>query len=186
MKNRRGVGQIVSWILLLGLAVALGTGIFLWQVRQTEELGSSTIRFASGVMECQNLNFNAYSSKGCTEVTIKNSGYFSIDGFVVRIFSSFGVGGEVKEVFVKAQKSGVLSVGVVDAEKVEVMPVVSVEGELVGCQGRIKEVSCRGLDDIQVEACESADANGNCDLLDDLGIVTCQECCDNLERCCGG
>lgn len=183
--NRKAVSQIVSWVLLLGFAIGLGTGVFLWQARQTEKLSESVVRYASGVLDCQNLNFNVYSSDGCTKVMVKNSGFFDIDGFVIRSFSSFGVGGVVEEVFIKAQKEGVLDVGLVDAEKVEVMPVVKVEGELVGCKDVIREVSCKGLDDIQVVACNTADSQGTCNLLGGLGVVTCQECCDNLKKCCG-
>lgn len=183
-ESRKAIAPIISTILLLGFAVALGTGVYLWHVGQTEKLGKGVIRYASGIMDCQNLNFNAFSSDGCTKVMIKNSGFFDVDGFVVRSFSSFGVGSEVKEVFVRAQGSTVFDVGLVDAEKVVVMPVVEVEGELVGCTDAVREVSCNGLDDIQVEACNVADSKGNCDLLDGLGVVTCDECCKVLKKCC--
>lgn len=181
--GKKAIAPIISFVLLLGLAVALGTSVFLWHARQTERLGEGVIRYASGVMSCQELSFNAYSRDGCTKVVIKNNGYFSIDGFVVRSFSSFGIGSEVEQVFVKAQSSDTLSVGLVDAEKVEVMPVVKVEGESVGCKDRVREVDCTGLDDIQVEACNTADSEGSCHLLAGSGIVTCQECRDYLGKC---
>lgn len=184
-ESKKAIAPIISFVLLLGFAVALGTGVFLWQARQTERLGESVIRYASGVMDCQELNFNVRSRDGCTSIFVSNSGFFNIDGFVIRSFSSLGMGSEVEEAFVKAQGSDTLNVGLVDAEKVEVMPVVKLEGELVGCQDKVREVDCSGLDDIQVEACETADDQGTCDLLDGLGIVTCQECCDNLGKCCG-
>lgn len=181
--KRNAIAPIISTILLLGLAVAIGTAVYSWQVRQTEQLGKSMVRFASGVLECENINFNAQSSDGCTKVSIKNSGFFDVDGFVVRSFSSFGIGSEVETVFVEAQGSTVLDVGLVDAEKVEVMPVVKVEGELVGCKDVVRKVDCTGLDDIQMEACNDADSQGACSLLDGLGVVTCQECWKYLRKC---
>ncbi|MDP2906483.1 MAG: hypothetical protein Q8O03_00935 [Nanoarchaeota archaeon] len=181
--SKKAIAPIIATVLLLGFAIALGTGVYLWQVRQTESLSKGLVRFASGILDCQNVNFNAYSSDGCTKVSIKNSGFFDVDGFVIRSFSSFGVGGEVEEVFVKAQGSTVLEVGLVDAEKVEVMPVVKVEGELIGCKDVVRKVACTGLDDIQKEACNSADNKGTCNLLDGLGIVTCQECYRHLGKC---
>lgn len=181
--GRKAIAPVISFILLLGFAVALGTGVYLWQVRQAESLSEGVVRYASGILACQNLNFNAQSSDGCTKVSIKNSGFFDVDGFVVRSFSSFGAGSEVKTVFVQAQKEGVLDVNLVDAEKVEVMPVIKVEGELVGCKDMVRSVDCKGLDDIQTEACNVADSQGTCSLLEGLGVVTCQECRDYLGKC---
>lgn len=184
-ESKRAIAPIISMVLLLGLAVALGTGVYLWQVRQTEKLGSSVVRFASGVMDCQELTFNVYARDGCTKTTVQNTGYFSADGFVVRSFSSFGDGSEVKEVFVKAKESDVLDLGLVNADRIEVMPVVKVEDELVGCKDRVREVFCEGLDDLQVLACETADDQGTCDSLDGSDIVTRDECCTYLSpKCC--
>lgn len=182
--SRRAVAPIVATVLLLGLSVALGVGVYLWQVRQTEGLGKGVVRFVSGVLECDNVNFNAVSEDGCTKVSIKNSGFFDVDGFVVRSFSSFGTGSEVEQVLVKAQGSAMLDVGLVDAEKVEVMPVVKIEGELVGCKDVVRKVDCKGLDDIQTEACNAAGSKGSCSLLEGLGVVSCQECCKVLKKCC--
>ena len=183
-ESKKAIAPVISMVLLLGLAVALGTGVYLWQVRQTGELGEGVVRYASGVLDCYNLNFNVYSMDGCTSIKVRNSGYFGIDGFVVRSFSSFGVGSEVQEVFVSAQESGILDVGLVDAEKVEIMPVIKVDEELIGCKDKVREVNCDGLDDVQAEACETADSQGTCKLLDGSGIVTSQECCDYLSKCC--
>jgi flagellin-like protein len=188
MKKRlvkKGISPIIATVLLLGFAVALGTSVFLWQARQTEQLGKGLVRFASGVLNCQEVNFNAQSSDGCTKVSIRNSGFFDVDGFAIRSFSSFGAGSEVKTVFVKAQGSDVLELGLVNAEKVEVMPVVKVEGELVGCKDVVREVRCDGLDELQIVACNTADSKGTCSLLAGSGIVTCQECCNSLGKCCG-
>ncbi|MBU4501242.1 MAG: hypothetical protein KKA79_01520 [Nanoarchaeota archaeon] len=185
MKKRtsRGIAPIVSWILLLGFAIGLATLISLWQIDQTEDFGSSVIRYASGIMDCNELSFNVYSSDGCNTVKIKNSGYFSIDGFVVRSFSGFGAKSDVKEVFVKAQESGELEFILVSADRIEVMPIVDVEGEMVGCKDKVIESSCDGLTELQEFTCEQADPD-NCGRLDGTGVVTCEECCENLEKCC--
>ncbi|MDP2908066.1 MAG: hypothetical protein Q8O03_09120 [Nanoarchaeota archaeon] len=41
------------------------------------------------------------------------------------------------------------------------------------------------LNELQTTACESASSNNNCDRLDDLGIVSNQDCCYALNKCCG-
>jgi len=183
--SRKAITPIIATVLLLGFAVALGTSVFLWQARQTESLSKGLMRFASGVLECDNVNFNVQAENGCTNTNIKNSGFFNIDGFVVRSFSKFGAGSKVREVFVKAQKSDVLKLGLVSADKIEVIPVVKVKGELVGCKDKIRESGCDGLDDVQAEACNTADNKGTCSLLAGSGIVGCEECCKYSKKCCG-
>lgn len=166
----------------MGFGVALGSTVFLWQSKYAKEVSGSLIRFVSG--ECEDFNFNAHSRNGCNKIVIKNVGYLRIDGFAIRSFSSLGMSSEIKEIVVKTEESTVLDVGVVDAEKVEMIPLIRVEDKLIGCQDKIRTVDCEGLDDIQMEACDTADSGGTCDLLGGLGIVSCEECCTHLEKCC--
>ena len=60
--SKKAIAPIVSFVLLIGLAVALGTGVYLWQVKQTEGISSGVVRYVSGVMECNEINFNVYTS----------------------------------------------------------------------------------------------------------------------------
>lgn len=183
-ETRKAVAPIIATVLLLGFAIALGTSVYLWQARQTESLSKGMVRYASGVLECDNVNFNVNAEEGCTKTTIKNSGFFDIDSFVVRSFSNFGAGSRMREVFIDAQKSDVLELGLVSAERIEVTPVVKIEGELVGCKDKVREASCDGLDDLQAEACNAADSKGTCNLLAGSGIVACAECCKYSNKCC--
>lgn len=186
MNNRKRKKAVspVTIVLLLSLAIVISIDIYLWRVKQAEQPTESIFRLDSGVLDCQNLDFDAHSTDGCTKVLVENSGFFDIDSFIIRSFSSFGTGSEVKNVFVKAQESGFLDISIVNAKKVEVMPVIKVEGGFIGCEDVTKEIICTGLDDIQVEACNTADAQGTCSLLEGSGIVTCEECCVHLKKCC--
>ncbi|MDP2908062.1 MAG: hypothetical protein Q8O03_09100 [Nanoarchaeota archaeon] len=40
------------------------------------------------------------------------------------------------------------------------------------------------LNELQVTACNSASSNNNCDRLIDLGLITPEECCNALNKCC--
>jgi hypothetical protein len=45
--------------------------------------------------------------------------------------------------------------------------------------------AAKELTELQVTACESADEGGTCDTkLEDLNIVTKEECCQILDKCC--
>jgi hypothetical protein len=41
-----------------------------------------------------------------------------------------------------------------------------------------------GLSELQIAACETADENKNCNLLQNIGIITKEDCCSKLNLCC--
>ncbi|MGV8141765.1 MAG: hypothetical protein ACP5NW_04975 [Candidatus Woesearchaeota archaeon] len=56
---------------------------------------------------------------------------------------------------------------------------------LSSCAVQKQAVEQPELSDLQITACESADDGGTCDTkLEELGIVTKDQCCKTLGRCC--
>ena len=54
----------------------------------------------------------------------------------------------------------------------------------VGCKEQQKSTKT-ALSDLQIEACNSADAAHTCDSrLAEVGIVLKEDCCKNLGKCC--
>lgn len=55
-----------------------------------------------------------------------------------------------------------------------------------GCAQKEVE-SSEQLSELQITACNAADKGNTCDTrLPELGIVTKEECCNILGKCCGG
>lgn len=181
-KNKKGMA-VISWVLLLGFAIALATTIALWQVKQTEELSEGMIRFVSGGLQCENVQFNIQAKEGCSNLEVVNNGYFDINQFVVRGFSNSSVGAIVDKTSAPVKKLEPLNVGLINAEKAEIVPVIKVSDELVGCKDKTVEVTCKGLSEIQKFICEQADPD-KCDLLEELETVSQGECCTILQLCC--
>ena len=181
--NKLAVSPIIATVLLIGFAVVLGTSVFLWQVRQTEELSEGVVDFVSGKMGCESVNLNVKAEDGCSSITVFNRGMFDIDGLVVRSFGQFGAKSVTNEVVVDVKKDASLSLGLVNADKIEIIPLLKSSGGLVGCKDRIVSVSCEGLTELQKFACEQADPD-SCGRLSGTGIVTCEECCTSLSKCC--
>ena len=51
---------------------------------------------------------------------------------------------------------------------------------LAGCSSKAE------LSELQITACNSAEAGNSCDTkLEGLGLVTKAQCCERLEKCCG-
>ncbi|MBI2654791.1 hypothetical protein HYX02_08370 [Candidatus Woesearchaeota archaeon] len=56
---------------------------------------------------------------------------------------------------------------------------------LAGCKGQQSISSKTTLSELQIEACNSADAAGTCDTrLAEVGIVLKEDCCRELGKCC--
>lgn len=54
-----------------------------------------------------------------------------------------------------------------------------------GCKGQDKGTSTTELSELQIEACNSADAAKTCDTrLAEVGIVLKEDCCIELGKCC--
>ena len=85
-KNKKGIGPIIAWILLLGFSISLAVMIFNWTRTQTEDLTESTINYVEGKLECQEVSINVVTNVECTEITINNRGKLNIEQFAIRVF----------------------------------------------------------------------------------------------------
>ena len=63
MRNRKGAGAIVAWVLLLGFSIGLAVTISMWATRQTEEMSERSTRFVEGGMQCDNVMINVASAE---------------------------------------------------------------------------------------------------------------------------
>lgn len=55
---------------------------------------------------------------------------------------------------------------------------------IIGCSNN-NVLQENKLSEFQVTACDSADIAGTCDTrLEELGVVTKEECCESLGKCC--
>ncbi len=89
MCNKRGISPIIATVLLLGFTITLATTVFLWMQGQTETMSESTVEYAEGEMQCQNVRINvAPTGTGdpptCEKLEVQNMGYLKIDKIVVR------------------------------------------------------------------------------------------------------
>jgi len=143
MKNKKGAGTIIAWVLLLGFAIGLATTVFLWTTQQTEEMGKSAVKFVEGGMQCDNTMINVIKNTDCS-LTVKNSLYLNIEKVVLRnleqVISKDCDGGSPLEV--KKEITCTESIGW--CGNVTVMPIIKVNDDLVGCKNKavLVEVDC--------------------------------------------
>lgn len=172
---KKAIAPIISFVLLLGFAIGIASMVYTFSVKQAETLSEKGVSFVSGKMGCENVYLNVKAEDGCSDVTVLNNGMFDVKGLVVRSFSQLGAKSVVDEVLVNVKKDTSLTLGLINADKIEVIPLLKVGKEFFGCKDKLVSISCEGLSALQEFACEQADPD-NCGDLAGTGIVTCEEC----------
>jgi len=86
--KKRGASLIISWVLLLGLAIGLGMAIFSWSKIQTEKQLESTINYVEGSMDCEQVSIGATVvtcvSSQISWINVTNTGKLKIEAVVLR------------------------------------------------------------------------------------------------------
>ncbi|MDP2907383.1 MAG: hypothetical protein Q8O03_05575 [Nanoarchaeota archaeon] len=169
MINKRGISPIIATVLLLGFTVALATTVFLWMQGQTKTMSESTVEYAEGEMQCQNVRVNVVKSDGttCGKLDLHNKGYLKIKQLSIKSFDSTSSVGSIlyptpepsdcslpSSNCLKPQSTNCKSednCGVwlnVDPQnttacnKIEVMPIIQIQTRKVGCKDRTILVKC--------------------------------------------
>ena len=151
IKNKKGISELVSYVLLIVLAIAIASGVYIWL---------TSIAKPSQAVECPDVNlrleeYECFKSQGSQPGNItlhlKNTGKFDITGFriVIKddpdgIFSNISMynkcfgestsGAYGCEINVSETRSvfGVFSVNKI--RLVQIMPIKEVDGKLAYCK----------------------------------------------------
>ncbi len=131
IKDKKGAGEIIAWILLLGFSISLAVLIFNWSRTQTEELTESTVSFVEGKLECQEIAINVVTNEDCTSITITNKGKLNIDQLAIRTFRQEYENTLFEKNLLAPKQSKTLDI--LQSNKIEVIPIVKINEKLVGC-----------------------------------------------------
>lgn len=155
MIKKRGISPIIATVLLLGFAVALATTVFLWMQGQTETMSQSTVEYAEGEMQCENVRINVLKTGDpatCGTLKVSNKGYMTVNQLAVRAFNP-----EDSELYpenpdddyLRPQSSTctppcgeVIVTGCSGCTKIEVMPIIQIQTRQVGCKDKVIMVDC--------------------------------------------
>jgi hypothetical protein len=146
MINKRGVGDIIGWVLLIGFGVALATSVFIWMKGQTEEMTESTVNYVEGEMVCEDVAINVAVNEMCNELTIVNKGKFNIDALNIIYYPATGEPGSKLEnpaTPLKPIAGEKITISVPQSVKFEITPVLKTdENKLNGCKNKKEVISC--------------------------------------------
>ncbi len=157
-KKKRGMETVVAWVLLLGFSITLGTFVFMWATRSSEEMTESTTKFVEGGMQCEQVQMYAVFTEDpdnpggppCGYISITNRGYLTIEKIKIR-----GINKNTQkpltnqETYVeplspKEKYEGLTATWGLPASnaEVELIPIVREGNNMIGCTDRMTRVEC--------------------------------------------
>lgn len=91
--HKKAATEIISWVLLVGMTIALATIVSLWIRSTTEKDIKEITEPINEDMLCSEVSFNVNLTNDCKNPRISNRGNFRIDDFIIRINSQMIVNG---------------------------------------------------------------------------------------------
>ncbi len=133
--NKRGISELISWVLIIGFSVALGIMVTSFLKNQASSTTEKIVQDTEGDLRCADVSINAFClSAGAFKIT--NRGYFTIHDIKIRH------GEELKTITINlppGQESESLNIGPGNGD---IIPVIQVEGKLLACIDKKVPVSC--------------------------------------------
>ncbi len=138
MRSKRGMAEIVSWILLIGLSVAIATMVTVWTKQQATKTTEFIIQDVEGDIQCADVSFKAFIvTPPCDDINISNTGYHKI----VKVSARHQFGTQEFQVDLLPQTdSKVLNINI--PSKVDIIPIIQSSKGLIGCADRKLVITC--------------------------------------------
>ena len=139
--NKKGIAEWISWVLLVGMAVLVGTLVLNWTRSHTTRTVNDLTEKGDILTRCQETGIavTAYCQNTQTlNINLSNNNNRKVDALKVRGFDIYNnpLGGD-KNITLDPEKKKSVSVvkqGVL--KRAEVMPVITIGRKIVVCQSR--------------------------------------------------
>lgn len=139
--KKRGDSAIISWVLLIGLAIATATTIFFWLQGQTEKYTEETTKFVEGDISCKEISLNAILDENCENLKIINKGMLNIDKVKIRIYKNDDSVNIIEDGLIPPKQSIDVDIGT-NNNRTEIIPLINVTSTFAICNERILTVKC--------------------------------------------
>lgn len=142
MKTKKGMSDIVAWVLLIGLSVALAAIVTVWTKQQVSKTTEFIIEDVEGDIQCADVSFKAFiANPPCSGINISNTGYHKI--IRVSLRTQFMNQPQQVDVNLLPQTdSKVLNINVPTQGGVDIIPIIQSSKGLIGCADRKLVITC--------------------------------------------
>ena len=148
MRNK-GQSEIISWVLLIGLAVSLAVIVTVWTREQAEESIEGVVSKSESDYRCNEVSFNAVVDCNTGNVDVVNKGNFNIHRFIVHEYMKNGNTETLTKETAKPLEVGkntpqdlytISQTG--NIKSIDLIPVIKIDKEYVGCVERKLVFEC--------------------------------------------
>jgi hypothetical protein len=145
MKSKKGVSPAISWILLIGLAVAMGAVVTVWMKSLATDTAEKLESNVETDIRCDDTSINAYDSPtsiNCSEITLTNKGLFSIYELKIRYNGKtmdFDTGQ------IRPQTSTTITLNIpepLSEPKIGLIPVTKIDDKSIACLEKEATITC--------------------------------------------
>lgn len=125
---KKGVSVIISWVLLVGLTVAIGTMVSIWIRTTTEKTVQEQIEQVD--LKCDDIGFNVKNNSECVygsvSFAVNNRGSFTIHDFIIRVDGEVTRNGlnTPDKLNILPDQSQDLNIDITPSSEIEFIPVV--------------------------------------------------------------
>ena len=134
---KKGISEIISWVLLIGFAVSLAAIVTIWTLRNTEQTTEGVVKMVTKDIRCSDVFINLGVDCTTKTLTIKNDGRFKIEKLIIRTGVTSNT---VEQTLMPNEEKTLYNIDFTDT--VEVVPLLKLDKEFIGCSDKSKEVKC--------------------------------------------
>lgn len=147
MKNKKGLSEIIAYVLLISIAVAISILVYGWLKGQvTVNEGISCPDGVSLIIE----NYSCSYATKVLSLNLQNKGFFDIEGYNVKVnnrtgadFGIYSINESGVKILVGKEFYSIYSLNSVSKPVlVDVQPIVLVKGKRAFCKSIVQEINC--------------------------------------------
>jgi len=144
--NKKGLETWISWILLVGMTVAIGVVMYSWYISTTEST-VKTIQYVYDRTECNSvaINMDACSQAQHLNINITNKLYIAVDEIIFRIhYTDLSVDSVNSTTRIKPGQKEDFRIGFNSSksiQEVEAVPVIAADDFRVVCSSRLSRLN---------------------------------------------
>lgn len=134
--NKKGIGPIIAFVLLMALSVTLGAFVTIWYTKSTEGQAKTVIEKYGNADECSDVRFDvAFNYTTCNSIRVYNLGSFNIDKLKMEILFKDASGDSViADVNILPKQNVEAEVGPLDCiSKIQFAPIIVESGTATQC-----------------------------------------------------
>lgn len=90
MYNKKGISEVIAYVLMVALAVALGTFIAVWYKSTVQTQVSGILNPIEGSSQCDEINVNLVFNYATCGITVYNTGTLNIDALKITYSDNAG------------------------------------------------------------------------------------------------